>query len=188
MGISFRPCSPPYRLERRGIMHEVPIAANVLWRARMPAANGRTMKRPFALATAVLMLCSATGLLAARRPSPDVTEGRVLYTRYCASCHGLTADGRGPVAPLLSRPPADLRRLAARYGSPLPADRIARFIDGRDDVGAHGARDMPVWGERFRVPEPEQSGRKPGIDPRIRAIVLFLASVQTVPEGAGAQP
>jgi mono/diheme cytochrome c family protein len=137
------------------------------------------MARPSVLLTAVLVLCSATVLLAVRRLPKEVTEGRVLYGRYCASCHGLAADGRGPVAPALSRPPSDLRRLAERYGTPLPAERIARFIDGREDVAAHGAREMPVWGERFRAPEPEQSGRKPAIDPRIVAIVAYLGSIQT---------
>ncbi len=136
------------------------------------------MTRPSLLPTAALILCSATALLAARRLPKEVTEGRVLYTRYCASCHGLAADGRGPVAVALSRPPSDLRRLAERYGTPLPAERIARFIDGREDVAAHGARDMPVWGERFRAPEPEQSGRKPAVDPRVVSIVAYLASIQ----------
>lgn len=139
----------------------------------------RTMTRQSLLPTAALILCSATMLLAARRLPKEVTEGRVLYGRYCASCHGLAADGRGPVAPALSRPPSDLRRLGERYGTPLPADRIARFIDGREDVAAHGAREMPVWGDRFRAPEPEESGRKPAVDPRIVAIVVYLRSIQT---------
>jgi mono/diheme cytochrome c family protein len=137
------------------------------------------MTRRSALAAGVLIVCSATALLAARRAPKDVTEGRVLYTRYCASCHGLAADGRGPVALALSRPPSDLRRLAERYGTPLPSERVARFIDGREHVAAHGARDMPVWGERLRAPEPEQSGRQPAVDPRIVAIVAYLASIQT---------
>ena len=121
--------------------------------------------------TGALVLGSALGVLAARAPSTDVGEGRVLYTRYCASCHGLDADGRGPVAPVLRRPPSDLRRLGSRYGMPLPADRIARYVDGREDVAAHGTREMPVWGERFRAPEQ-------AVDPRIRTIVAYLDSIQ----------
>src|ERR1043166_8078653 len=93
-------------------------------RPRLPAGrkrcDNRTMTRPSLLPTAVLILCSATALLAARRLPKEVTEGRVLYGRYCASCHGLPADGRGPVAPALSHPPSDLRRLGERYGTPLP--------------------------------------------------------------------
>ena len=63
--------------------------------------------------------------------------------RYCA-CHGLTGEGNGPVARSLVTPPANLRLLSDRYGNPLPGDQVARFIDGRADVRAHGPRDMPV--------------------------------------------
>jgi mono/diheme cytochrome c family protein len=111
-------------------------------------------------------------------PTERQVEGGVLYARYCPACHGPDADGRGPVADVLRQPPTDLRRLGERYGAPLPADRIARFIDGRDRVTAHGTSEMPIWGERFRVPEPEASGREPAIDPRIRAMVEWLATIQ----------
>jgi mono/diheme cytochrome c family protein len=60
------------------------------------------MTRRSLLPTAALILCSATALLAARRLPKEVTEGRVLYTRYCASCHGLAADGPTIVAYLAS--------------------------------------------------------------------------------------
>ena len=123
------------------------------------------------LIAGVAVLCSALAVSAARAPHKGGVEGRVLYTRYCSSCHGLDADGHGPVASVLARPPTDLRRLGERYGRPLPADRIARWVDGREDVAAHGTREMPVWGERFRAPES-------GLDPRIRAIVAYLDSVQ----------
>ena len=35
------------------------------------------------------------------------------------------------------------------YGSPLLPARLAELVDGRDAVRAHGAADMPVWGERL---------------------------------------
>jgi mono/diheme cytochrome c family protein len=124
-----------------------------------------------------LALSSAATLWAAG-VARDVTEGRVLYTRYCASCHGLAADGHGPVAPVLRRSPSDLRRLAGRYGEPLVADGLARYIDGREQVAAHGSREMPVWGERFALPEPEASGRAPAVDSRIARIVAYLATIQ----------
>jgi mono/diheme cytochrome c family protein len=82
----------------------------------------------------------------ARATSNQVKRGQELYPRYCASCHGLTGEGDGPVAPALSTPPANLRRLAERFGNPIPEDQIARYIDGRAEVKAHGPRDMPVWG------------------------------------------
>src|SRR5208337_1720856 len=88
----------------------------------------------------------------------DVAQGRALYLQYCASCHGRYAEGKGPVAAALSTPPANLRLLSERYGNPLPEDQIARFIDGRADVKAHGPRDMPVWGEKvWQNPEGQGS-------------------------------
>ncbi len=89
-----------------------------------------------------LMVLAAS--IARAAGSGDVAQGRALCLQYCASCHGRNADGKGPLAPTLSTPPANLRLLWERYGNPLPEDQIARFIDGRADVKAHGPRDMPV--------------------------------------------
>jgi len=35
-----------------------------------------------------------------------------------------------------------------------------------------------VWGERFAPPEPEQTGRPPTLEPRVRAIVAYLETIQ----------
>ncbi len=106
----------------------------------------------------------------------DIAEGRQLYLRYCASCHGIDGDGNGPLAGSLTTPPPNLRQLSLRYGNPLPRDRIARFIDGRADVKAHGTRDMPVWGERFYA---EPNGSEAATRERIRKLVAYLQSIQT---------
>ena len=138
------------------------------------------MRHATAVASAVAgIFCAATALLAARTRS-SVTEGRVFYGRYCAACHGLAADGRGPVAVALRKTPSDLRRLGERYGMPLPRARIARFVDGRETVDAHGPREMPVWGERFGSLEPEGSERT-SIDRRIDAIIVYLGTIQVGP-------
>jgi Cytochrome C oxidase, cbb3-type, subunit III len=108
----------------------------------------------------------------------DVAEGRALYMRYCASCHGVEGDGHGPVARALKEQPADLRKLGERYGTPLPSGQIARFIDGRDYVAAHGKREMPVWGNRFLEIFEAKGSREGGMDERIRKIIIFLDSIQ----------
>ncbi|QIP03710.2 hypothetical protein [Bradyrhizobium symbiodeficiens] len=33
----------------------------------------------------------------------------------------------------------------------FPVDRIAKVIDGRTQIAAHGSRDMPIWGKRWAV-------------------------------------
>jgi mono/diheme cytochrome c family protein len=106
----------------------------------------------------------------------EVAQGRAIYLQYCASCHGMAADGKGPLAPILTTPPANLRLLAARYGNPLPEDQIARFIDGRADIKAHGPRDMPVWGTQFF---PEAQGAESGVRFLIARLVAYLQSIQS---------
>jgi mono/diheme cytochrome c family protein len=74
---------------------------------------------------------------------------RALFVRYCAACHGADGKGGGPVAPALATPPPDLTRLARDAGGEFPRARVIRAIDGRTTIRAHGAGEMPVWGERF---------------------------------------
>ena len=106
----------------------------------------------------------------------QIERGRALYVEYCASCHGASAQGDGPVARALTTPPANLRRLAERFGNPLPEDQVARYIDGRAEVKAHGPRDMPVWGARFRY---KSGGDERRVRQLIGDLVAFLQSIQT---------
>ncbi len=104
-------------------------------------------------------------------------QGHVLYEALCASCHGTTGKGDGPVAATLSTRPSNLRLLSARYGSPLPADQIAQFIDGRVDVKAHGPRDMPVWGESAWA-KPEGTSGSLQVKSWVAKVVAYLESIQ----------
>jgi mono/diheme cytochrome c family protein len=78
------------------------------------------------------------------------TMPSVMFQTYCAVCHGKDAKGGGPAAPALTKAPADLTRIAARNGGTFPDTRVRRFIEGLDEVAAHGTRDMPMWGGLFR--------------------------------------
>ncbi len=92
-------------------------------------------------------------LLGACRSSPPTAleqmPGDALFQQLCASCHGPTGGGEGPVASLLKKPPPDLRTISQRSGDAFPADAVRATIDGRFERPAHGARDMPVWGWQF---------------------------------------
>jgi mono/diheme cytochrome c family protein len=108
--------------------------------------------------------------------SPPAPDGASLYKSYCASCHGRTGRGDGPVAALLKVPPTDLRQLASRGNGIFPAGEVARIIDGRQGVRAHGDSEMPVWGDGFaRSPSPRDEAV---IRARIDALVKYLASIQ----------
>jgi mono/diheme cytochrome c family protein len=131
-----------------------------------------TPRNKWVLALAGLLLMSGSTASAGDDP---VAQGRQLYMNYCGSCHGLTGEGDGPVAPALTTPPANLRRLSDRFGNPLPEDQVARFIDGRAEVKAHGPREMPVWGKRFYA----QTHDEREVRAMIAELVAYLQSIQT---------
>jgi mono/diheme cytochrome c family protein len=86
---------------------------------------------------------------AIQKKSTAVTEGRKLFVKHCASCHGEDGKGYGPVAPTLKTIPADLTRIPAENGK-FPTSRIEEKIAGEQMSAVHGTREMPVWGSIFR--------------------------------------
>ena len=108
---------------------------------------------PLRFSAIVALGCLLAGV-AGSQPPTGSQAGHGLYLSYCASCHGLDGRGGGPEAAKLAVKPPDLTRLHERYGHPLPRERMAAFIDGREEVKAHGPREMPVWGERFFEGDP----------------------------------
>lgn len=85
-------------------------------------------------------------------------SGKDLYGRFCASCHGVTGQGDGPVAGSFKQEVPDLTLIARRAQGRYPRDRIEKIIDGRYIVAAHGTRTMPVWGEdlsRLEIGNPD---------------------------------
>jgi mono/diheme cytochrome c family protein len=95
-----------------------------------------------ALLACVAISALATFAAAAEQPPRD---GKPLYMKYCASCHGTDGRGKTPLGQLFARRPPDLTRVAARRGGWFPEAMVREIIDGR--IAAHGAREMPVWGE-----------------------------------------
>lgn len=76
--------------------------------------------------------------------------GKREYDSTCAVCHGLTAKGDdGPLKSLLVRPVPSLTVLAKNNKGVFPFDKVFQIIDGRQEVAAHGPRDMPIWGNAF---------------------------------------
>lgn len=75
----------------------------------------------------------------------DPQTGRHLYLTHCWQCHGKDAKGDGPMASMLVIPPPDLTQLAARNNGVFPLESVARQIDGRNALLAHGG-EMPIYG------------------------------------------
>jgi mono/diheme cytochrome c family protein len=92
------------------------------------------------------LLVAATGCV---DTSTDEATGEHLYRRYCASCHGVSGRGDGPLAASFAPPPSDLTRLAQTAGGRFDETAVMMAIDGRRLGVQHGPRDMPVWGAIF---------------------------------------
>ena len=81
--------------------------------------------------------------------TPQSADGHYLFRTYCASCHGTSAIGDGPLAASMRRPPANLAEIAKRNDGVYDSELVYRVIDGRQRVRGHGGPDMPVWGDAF---------------------------------------
>lgn len=124
-----------------------------------------------------LAALAALGLLAGRagaQQEESIARGRITFRVYCHNCHGDEARGDGRLASLLKVKPADLTQLAhANHGS-FPVDKVTRIIDGREEVVAHGDREMPVWGQIFM----DKSGSADDVRTRLAQLVQYLESIQ----------
>ncbi len=106
------------------------------------------------LALAVIAVSAGSALAQPRIekapiPRTNASEPKQMFDSYCAVCHGKEAKGNGPAATALAKVPADLTRISARNGGKFPDVRVRRYIEGLDEVAAHGSRDMPMWGRLF---------------------------------------
>lgn len=132
-----------------------------------------------ALLVAGLLWLPAAAL--AQESEEEDDRGLTEYEISCMSCHGVDGRGDGPDAGRLSKPPADLTRITQANGGVFPEKRVREMIDGRADVAAHGMRDMPVWGARYRA-SADPADKPSEVDKRAReligALVGYLKSIQ----------
>lgn len=105
-------------------------------------------------------------------------NGAELFRIHCASCHGTSGKGNGPLAAQMRKAPPDLTQFTLRNGGMFPEERVRRIIDGRD-VPSHGERNMPVWGTMFTRATGDATGE--AAEARITALVRFLRSIQERP-------
>jgi mono/diheme cytochrome c family protein len=105
-------------------------------------------------------------------------DGKQLYFRFCAACHGEQAEGNGPVASYFKIAPPDLTRLAKRRGGTYPADEVRKTIDGRSAASVHGSRQMPVWGYEFYFADTGNPDKQTQVEELIDRLVEYLRTVQ----------
>lgn len=116
-------------------------------------------------------LAIGTGAAVAQQKS-DL--GQREYLSNCAVCHGVSGKGDGPYAGLDIRVP-DITTLAKRNGGVFPFAAVYQTIDGTNVPKAHGTRDMPIWGQDYKVKAAEYYVDVP-YDPEafVRARILAL--------------
>lgn len=130
----------------------------------------------------ILMVVSTLGLGLAPVPgsAADPASGAALFRQTCATCHGLSARGDGPMASVLTVPMPDLTLLSARNGDVFPLARIVAAIDGRTALPGHGGP-MPVYGFSLMgegVALSDATGAEVRTSASIAAIAAWLESVQ----------
>lgn len=130
--------------------------------------------------TCVVLAGSASLALAQGKPRIEqgpmatiaASDGTGMFLAYCSPCHGKLGKGDGPAATALKTPPADLTRIAARNKGRFPDVRVQRFIEGADEIAAHGTREMPMWGPAFRELNRDTAAL------RIQALTDYLKRLQ----------
>jgi mono/diheme cytochrome c family protein len=109
-------------------------------------------------------------------PQDAARTGPQLYRTHCASCHGATGRGDGPLGEYLTVRPANLTGIAARNRGVFPTDVVARIVDGRRVLKIHGDSAMPIWGDVFSMsgnPDADKAAAE-----KIRAVVSHVESLQ----------
>jgi hypothetical protein len=145
------------------------------------AALRRRFRTIARIATLVIWVLTPTLGTGSAATADDDHLGIVEFEIACMPCHGIEGRGDGSLANSLKRRPADLTQIAKSNGGIFPSKKVAEIIDGRESVAAHGVRDMPVWGDRYRVvteagegaAEVEQRART-----QINALVDYLETIQ----------
>lgn len=110
----------------------------------------------------------------------EAEEGRSIFMQHCATCHGLEADGKGPMAPVLLVQPKDLSRLSIDNKGEFPLMRVVMRIDGRDPLVSHGSS-MPVYGAFFQgddVAMKTGAGQPVMMGRPIADLVAYLQEIQ----------
>lgn len=141
---------------------------------------GRPVLRMAATGLAIAVTLAFASASGAAEQNSAVKEGQKAYMAHCASCHGTTGVGDGPVADTLKNKPANLTLLAQQEkDGTFPTQRVMDIVQGNKDYDknfrTHGPAEMPVWGNVFY----DESGQRSSIaKTRIRNLVDYIKSIQ----------
>jgi mono/diheme cytochrome c family protein len=121
--------------------------------------------------TAGAILSFVPGAVLAKAPKIDL--GKSEYASNCAVCHGIAGKGDGTYNQTLKHP-ANLTLLAKENKGVFPYQRVWAIIDGREQIEAHGTRDMPIWGAYYRAIDGANRSGSYNPEPYVRAKITSL--------------
>lgn len=133
-----------------------------------------------------LMLAAAAAIIPVLAGAAEpMSVGQREFMGNCASCHGADGKGNGPLAELLTVALPDLTQLQKNNDGVFPFEYLYRVIDGREFVGAHGTRDMPIWGNEYNEAAVEKYNQILGsvhpelfVSGRILSLTVYIQSIQ----------
>lgn len=127
-------------------------------------------------------LVGALGVAPVQAQEQEVIDaGKREFQRSCAACHGADAKGTGPAANALNVKPADLTQMSKKHGGTFLFWQTYDKISGRGEevtIRGHGTREMPIWGDRFRLEPGASEQNALGVRGRILSLVYYLQSIQ----------
>lgn len=133
----------------------------------------------FAVLWLIAALLEGSSGFASAQPMEVINGGELEYQHNCAVCHGVEGRGDGIMRKYLTVRPTNLRQLAKNNGGKFPFWEVYETINGQTEVRAHGTREMPIWGDRFRG-EAGSDG-KPALTQaagRILSLTFYLDYIQ----------
>jgi mono/diheme cytochrome c family protein len=82
-----------------------------------------------------------------------VDYGKREFQLHCSVCHGWEGKGDGLYAThgVIKTKVPDLTTLSKKNNGVFPFRRVYEVIDGTEALTAHGTREMPIWGPRYRA-------------------------------------
>jgi len=123
----------------------------------------------------------------AQQPTPRIknvpieqtspASGQQMYVTYCAVCHGTDGRGNGPAAQAMKVPPADLTALSQKNGGVFPSKHVASVLQFGAENPAHGAADMPIWGDLMLTLHPTSADNRAQMRQRITNLTEYLKKI-----------
>jgi mono/diheme cytochrome c family protein len=106
--------------------------------------------RSIVLWAGLAAITASTWVQADPKADKAVERGQAHYLLFCANCHGVNADGKGPLVGLLKVAPADLTTLKRTGKGESVTELVLKAVAGRHEVQA-GGRKMPIFSDNLAI-------------------------------------